>query len=98
MIITTQDITHIALLARLAVSDEEKALYATQLSTIFDYIHLLDEVDTTDVPETISISENIDVVREDVLMPSDARAGIINQFPKKVGALLQVSAVFDTES
>ena len=91
------DIEHIADLARLHLTDEEKERYADQLSAVFDYISMLNEVDTTGVAETCQVTELEDVVREDVVAESDeeTRKKIIAQFPDKVGNLLKVKAVFD---
>ena len=92
-----EDIELIADLARLHLTDEEKERYADQLSAVFDYISMLNEVDTTGVAETCQVTELEDVVREDVVAQSDeeTRKKIIAQFPDKVGNLLKVKAVFD---
>lgn len=91
-----QDIEHIADLARLHLTEEEKALYADQLSAVLEYVEMLNEVDTTGVEETCQVTGLEDVVREDVAMPVDeeTRKNIIAQFPSKVGNLLKVKAVF----
>ncbi|HBB38192.1 MAG: Aspartyl/glutamyl-tRNA(Asn/Gln) amidotransferase subunit C [Candidatus Magasanikbacteria bacterium GW2011_GWD2_43_18] len=93
------DIEHIATLARLHLTDEEKERYADQLSAVFDYIGMLDEVDTTGVAETCQVTGLEDVVREDVASECDeeTRKKIIAQFPAKVGNLLKVKAVFTAE-
>ncbi|MGD8397776.1 MAG: Asp-tRNA(Asn)/Glu-tRNA(Gln) amidotransferase subunit GatC, partial [Anaerolineae bacterium] len=46
MKISVEQVEHIAQLARLELSDEEKAGYAEQLSAILDYFEKLGEVDT----------------------------------------------------
>jgi len=94
-----EDIEHIADLARLHLTDEEKERYADQLSAVFDYIGMLNEVDTTGVAETCQVTGLEDVVREDVAVESDeeTRKKIIGQFPNKIGKLLKVKAVFSAE-
>ena len=52
MSLTAQEIEHIAKLARLKLTEEQKALYREQLSQILDYIAKLRELNTTDVPPT----------------------------------------------
>ncbi len=52
MPLTLKEVEHIATLARLELTDEQKALYREQLSHILDYIAKLQELDTTDVPPT----------------------------------------------
>jgi aspartyl-tRNA(Asn)/glutamyl-tRNA(Gln) amidotransferase subunit C len=52
MALTIGEVEHIAQLARLELTDEQKALYREQLSKILDYIAKLRELDTSDVPPT----------------------------------------------
>ncbi len=52
MLLSQEEIDHIAGLARLELTGEQKALYREQLSTILDYIAKLGELDTRDVPAT----------------------------------------------
>jgi aspartyl-tRNA(Asn)/glutamyl-tRNA(Gln) amidotransferase subunit C len=52
MTISRQDVTHIALLARLALTEEELALYGEQLSRILDHAARVTSLDTEGVPPT----------------------------------------------
>ena len=52
MSLTQKEVEHIATLARLELTDEQKSLYREQLSAILDYIAHLQELDTTDIPPT----------------------------------------------
>lgn len=52
MSLSQQEVEHIAKLARLELSNEQKELYCEQLSAILDYIAKLRELDTKDVPPT----------------------------------------------
>ncbi len=94
------DIEHIADLARLHLSEEEKARYAEQLSAVLGYVEMLNEVDTTGVEETCQVTGLEDVFREDVAHSAsdDVRKEIIAQFPAKTGDLLRVKAVFADKS
>lgn len=49
MSLTLEEVEHIALLARLKLSEEEKKRYQQQLSSILDHIAQLQELDTSDV-------------------------------------------------
>ena len=91
------DISHIAQLARLSLTAEEKQQYAKELSAILTYIDMLNEVDTTGVEETTQVTGLVDVVREDEAKDTDEATTqrIIDQFPDNVGRLLKVQAVFD---
>jgi aspartyl-tRNA(Asn)/glutamyl-tRNA(Gln) amidotransferase subunit C len=57
--IDEKTVRHIANLARLSVSDEEVARYASQLARILDYAQQLEELSTDAVPPTAhSLSVN----------------------------------------
>jgi len=52
MPISREEVEHIAELAKLALTEEEKTLYAEQLSAILEYFRQLQEVDTSGIPPT----------------------------------------------
>lgn len=52
MSLTLKEVEHIAALARLELTDEQKSRYREQLSAILDYIAHLQELDTANVPPT----------------------------------------------
>jgi aspartyl-tRNA(Asn)/glutamyl-tRNA(Gln) amidotransferase subunit C len=52
MSLTLKEVEHIAMLARLELTEEQKARYLEQLSHILDYIAKLQELDTSNVPPT----------------------------------------------
>ena len=55
MVLTLEEVEHIADLARLELTDEEKARYQEQLSAILDYAARLQAVDTAEIaPDTQS--------------------------------------------
>ncbi|MDP2684014.1 MAG: Asp-tRNA(Asn)/Glu-tRNA(Gln) amidotransferase subunit GatC [bacterium] len=97
--LSKEEIEAIAELARLELSDKEKELYAKQLSVVFDYVDILQEVDTADVVETCQVTGLEDVFRVDAVAEceSETRKKLIEQFPDRVGDLLRVKQVFDNE-
>ncbi len=54
--ITEEQVRHIAKLARLSVSDEEVKKFSGQLSNVFEYMEILQEVDTSKVAETSQVT------------------------------------------
>jgi len=52
MRLTLAQVEHIAELAKLALSDDEKARYQEQLSAILEYAERLQAVDTSAIPPT----------------------------------------------
>ncbi|GAA2012316.1 Asp-tRNA(Asn)/Glu-tRNA(Gln) amidotransferase subunit GatC [Brevibacterium samyangense] len=65
--ITTEDVAHLANLARIAMSDEELAVMATDLDTILANVARVSEVATDDVPATSHPIPLTNVMREDVV-------------------------------
>lgn len=63
--ITIADVEHVALLGRLKLSDEDKKMYAEQLSAILEYASKLDDLDTDNVPPTAHVLPLRNVFRED---------------------------------
>jgi aspartyl-tRNA(Asn)/glutamyl-tRNA(Gln) amidotransferase subunit C len=49
MTIAIEDVEKIAHLARLAIHDQDKAKYATELSNILNLVEQMNQVDTTDL-------------------------------------------------
>ncbi|NIM05013.1 MAG: Asp-tRNA(Asn)/Glu-tRNA(Gln) amidotransferase subunit GatC [Armatimonadetes bacterium] len=65
MPLTPEEVDHVALLARLELTDEERSLFTSQLSAILDYFQQLRELDTTGVPPTSHVVPLQNVLRED---------------------------------
>lgn len=65
MKLTFTEVEHIAALARLELTDEEKHRYSEQLSEILDYAERLDELDTEHIPPTASVLQGTLRLRED---------------------------------
>ncbi|NLL51197.1 MAG: Asp-tRNA(Asn)/Glu-tRNA(Gln) amidotransferase subunit GatC [Peptococcaceae bacterium] len=70
MTISKQDVEHIALSARLKLTEEEIKLYTKQLDSILECVDLLEQIDTTDVRPTAHGVELFNVLREDEVEPS----------------------------
>lgn len=95
--LSPEEIDNIANLSRLDLSEKEKKMYAEQLSVVFDYIKMLEKVNTEDVAETCQVTGLEDIVRKDEVKECDeeARQKLIEQFPEKIGDLLKVKKVFE---
>lgn len=68
--ITKEDVEHIGWLARIEISEQEKAEYMEKLNSVLDYFGQLDEVATDDVPPTYHVIDLHNVFREDVVEES----------------------------
>jgi aspartyl-tRNA(Asn)/glutamyl-tRNA(Gln) amidotransferase subunit C len=65
MSISQDQVRHVAKLARLNLKDEEVEKFAGQLSNIFDYVDLLNEVDVDGVEPTSQVTGLENVTRPD---------------------------------
>ena len=65
MKITKEQVEHVAKLARLAITEEEKATFSEQLSSILTYVEQLNRLDTSKVEPTSHVISMQNVFRED---------------------------------
>lgn len=63
--INIKEVEHVALLARLSLSEEEKQVYAKQLSDILGHARKLQDLDTDNIPPTAHVLPLQNVFRED---------------------------------
>ena len=95
MELTLEQVEHIAQLARLTLSAEEKALYQEQLSAILGYFDTLQELDTEAISPTATVLPLRSVMRKDVPSPSMDREDILANAPEAADGCFEVPAVLD---
>ncbi len=95
MALTTEEVRHIARLARLALSDDEVERYREQLSGILDHFNVLNDIDTSDVPPTAQSLDLTNVTRADVMHPSMPTDDVLANAPRSEDGYLRVRAVLD---
>ena len=74
-------VREIAYLARLDLSQEETEIFVSQFKDILDYVSILNEVDTEDVPPAYLSSANQTVIREDNIEASVATEEFLANTP-----------------
>jgi aspartyl-tRNA(Asn)/glutamyl-tRNA(Gln) amidotransferase subunit C len=79
--ITRQDVEHVAELARLELTPEEKERFIAQLNDILTYIDKLNELDTTQVEPTSHVIPVSNVYRDDEVRPSLDRELVLQNAP-----------------
>jgi aspartyl-tRNA(Asn)/glutamyl-tRNA(Gln) amidotransferase subunit C len=67
--LTKNDVTHVAKLAKLNLTEAEEDKFLSQLSNIVNFISDLSEVDTTNIEPTSQTTGLTNVYREDVVKP-----------------------------
>lgn len=93
MAISRDEVTYIAGLARLTLTDEEIDLYAQQLSDILGYIEQLNELDVENVEPMSHVLDIINVMREDKHLPSLSREDVMANAPDHDGEHFKVPRV-----
>lgn len=89
------DINRLATLAKLQLTDDEKAMLQRDLPNIFAYISKLQDVDTTNVDAKAYLTDAVNVLREDEPTSSrEERDAAVAAFPVRVGDALEVPGVF----
>jgi aspartyl-tRNA(Asn)/glutamyl-tRNA(Gln) amidotransferase subunit C len=79
--ISTDDVAHVAKLARLHLSDEELTTFTGQLDAVLDHAADVEALDLDDVPPTSHPYPLTNVLRDDVVVPSLDRDEVLAQAP-----------------
>ncbi len=96
MKITKKDVDHVARLARLALSEEEKERYTAQLEPILEYIGKLNQLNTDNVPPTSHVLPLQNVWREDrVVTDLGSPDDILANAPEREGPFFKVKKVIE---
>ncbi len=83
MKITEKEAAHIAELARLELTPEEKKLYAGQLAGIFGWMEELNKADTAAVPPAANVPGLGNATREDTPVVFGDREAILKNAPDR---------------
>ncbi|KLU62594.1 aspartyl/glutamyl-tRNA(Asn/Gln) amidotransferase subunit C [Peptococcaceae bacterium CEB3] len=70
MKISRPDVEHVAMLARLELTEPEIEMFTEQLNSILEYAALLEQLNTDGVSPTAHVLPLHNVLREDVTQPS----------------------------
>lgn len=79
--ITAEDVAHVAQLARLRLTDEELERFTGQLAAVLEHARDVEALDTAGVPPTAHPLPLVNVLRDDVEVPSLDRAEVLAQAP-----------------
>jgi aspartyl-tRNA(Asn)/glutamyl-tRNA(Gln) amidotransferase subunit C len=91
------DIDHVARLARLRLTDEEKASLRDQLGLILEHAAKVGEVAADDVPPTAYAVPRVNVFREDTPEPSLPQAEALANAPEREGGRFRVVRIVEAE-
>jgi aspartyl-tRNA(Asn)/glutamyl-tRNA(Gln) amidotransferase subunit C len=95
MALTIEEVEHIAKLARLELSAEQKELYRKQLSNILDYIAKLRQLDTAEVEPTAGGGLSRMELRPDKPAPGLSTAALLERAPETEDNQFKIPPVFE---
>ncbi|MDK1027782.1 MAG: Asp-tRNA(Asn)/Glu-tRNA(Gln) amidotransferase subunit GatC [Anaerolineae bacterium] len=96
MPLTPQEIEHIAKLARLDLTKDQKKRFRVQLEAILDYIEKLQDLDTEDIAPTTSILGGRRPLREDEPQSSLSKEDLFKNAPKHDDGQFKIPPVFES--
>jgi len=95
MSVDTQQVRHIARLARLAMSEEEIAALVPELNNILGWVEQLSEVDTEGVAPLATVIDQKLRLREDEVSDGDCREAILANAPDAQHGFFAVPKVIE---
>ena len=96
--LSREDVVNVAMLARLALSDDELSSLTDELSQIVGFVSQLSEINTYDVEPLAHPLDSQNVFREDRPVPSLKTADAIRCAPHHDGECFLVPAVLGESS
>jgi aspartyl-tRNA(Asn)/glutamyl-tRNA(Gln) amidotransferase subunit C len=93
--IEDKDVEHVARLARLALSEAERARMGEQLTVILRYIDKLKSLEIAGVEPTDHVVPLVNVMREDEVEPSLPRDTMMANAPDPAGEFFRVPRIIE---
>jgi aspartyl-tRNA(Asn)/glutamyl-tRNA(Gln) amidotransferase subunit C len=97
MKLSLAQVEHVAELAQLALTEEEKECLREQLSSILAYAERLQTLDTADIPATATVLPLENVLRNDTVRPSLPAGDALANAPALVDNCFRVPVVLEGE-
>ncbi len=93
--ISLKEVEHIAGLARIELTKEEREKFSDELSDVLGYVEQLQEVDTKNIEPVSQVTGLVNIVREDRAEDSgeDGRKKMIENFPEEKEGCIKVKQI-----
>ena len=91
--ITIKDVEHVAKLARLELTQDEKEMFTHQLGDVLSHVEKMNEVDTTNVEPMNHPIDFSNVMREDVKIYENTREELMQNAPDIEGEFFKVPKI-----
>ena len=93
MRLSLDDVEHVASLARLGLTDDEKETLREELSSILGHIEVLNQLDTDAISPTAQVIEVDNVMRDDTVVPSLDQGVVTELAPRSDKGFIAVPTV-----
>ncbi|MEM2146748.1 MAG: Asp-tRNA(Asn)/Glu-tRNA(Gln) amidotransferase subunit GatC [Candidatus Jordarchaeaceae archaeon] len=80
--VSHEEVEHIAWLAHIELTEEEKKVFADQFNRILDFFKKIDEVNTENIPPTYHVLDLVNVQRKDEVGESLPKDETFRNAPK----------------
>lgn len=91
--ITIKEVEHVAKLARLELTEEEKVKFSKQLGDILEYAQQMNEIDTEGVEPMSHAIPIVNVMREDEVVHEFSREELMANAPLKEDGFFRVPKI-----
>jgi len=91
--ITIKDVEHVAKLARLELTEEEKEVFTHQLGDVLAHVEKMNEVDTVGVEPMNHPIDFVNVMREDNKIYENTREELMSNAPDIEGEFFKVPKI-----
>ncbi len=91
--ITVKDVEHVAKLARLELTEEEKQKFTTQLGDVLKYVDQMNEVDTSNVEPMAHAIDFVNVMRDDVVKYEETKEELMMNAPDEENGYFKVPKI-----
>ena len=95
MDITQKEVEHVAKLAQLELSEDEKGIFTRQLSAILTYMDQLKTLDTRGVEPTMTVLPTENVFRDDEVRPSLPQERALANAPEQADGFFRVPRILE---
>lgn len=95
MAISKEEVEHIAKLASLNLTEEEKERYANDMTEILEFANMINSVNTDEVNETIGANENYNVFRKDEIVQTVDKETLLQNAPSQEDGMFRIPKVIN---
>lgn len=97
MALSLAEVEHIAELARLRLTEAEKAQFQEQLSAILEHAAVLQSIDVSAIPPTATVLPLRNVMRADEVRPGLSQAAVLSNAPDPYDGFFRVKTILEHE-